>query len=77
MMMQEDFDQKGESRSEDSFPNDRSQDEAQGTDRDSGFETSAEPGVSSQMEGEDDRRAWYVIHCYSGYENKVDRKSVV
>ena len=22
-------------------------------------------------QGEDDRRAWYVIHCYSGYENKV------
>jgi len=25
----------------------------------------------AQAEGEDDDRAWYVIHCYSGYENKV------
>ncbi|MCE5208393.1 MAG: transcription termination/antitermination protein NusG [Chloroflexi bacterium] len=26
---------------------------------------------SEQKDSEDDRRAWYVIHCYSGYENKV------
>ncbi len=26
---------------------------------------------SDLMEEEDDGRAWYVVHCYSGYENKV------
>jgi transcription termination/antitermination protein NusG len=26
---------------------------------------------SQMMEQEDDGRAWYVVHCYSGYENKV------
>lgn len=71
MMMQEDFDQKGESQPEENLPDDRSQGEALENNKDSGFETSAEPGVSSQKDGEDDRRAWYVIHCYSGYENKV------
>jgi transcriptional antiterminator NusG len=25
----------------------------------------------ASMEVEDDGRAWYVVHCYSGYENKV------
>jgi transcriptional antiterminator NusG len=25
----------------------------------------------SQYEEEEDGRAWYVVHCYSGYENKV------
>jgi len=25
----------------------------------------------AQSEGEGDDRSWYVIHCYSGYENKV------
>jgi transcriptional antiterminator NusG len=43
-----------------------------------GFDA-AEPGadidqdVSNQNETEaqDDGRAWYVVHCYSGYENKV------
>ncbi len=29
--------------------------------------TSPEPSPASEMEGP----AWYVIHCYSGYENKV------
>jgi transcriptional antiterminator NusG len=31
-------------------------------------EASEEPVI---MEEEDDGRAWYVVHCYSGYENKV------
>ncbi len=26
---------------------------------------------SDTIEGEEDDRAWYVVHCYSGYENKV------
>jgi transcriptional antiterminator NusG len=32
-----------------------------------------ELGTGSQAESEllDDGRAWYVVHCYSGYENKV------
>lgn len=31
-----------------------------------------EPGNGSSDEGEDDDgRRWYVVHCYSGYENKV------
>jgi transcription termination/antitermination protein NusG len=34
---------------------------------DSGDETSEEQGL--QESG--DERAWYVVHCYSGYENKV------
>jgi transcriptional antiterminator NusG len=29
----------------------------------------AQPEV--EVEEEDDGRAWYVVHCYSGYENKV------
>jgi transcriptional antiterminator NusG len=38
----------------------------------------SEPGESevaveeeAEAEEEDDGRAWYVVHCYSGYENKV------
>jgi transcription termination/antitermination protein NusG len=31
--------------------------------------SSSEPEISPLPEGE--QRAWYVIHCYSGYENKV------
>jgi transcription termination/antitermination protein NusG len=27
--------------------------------------------VDQQVEHEDDGRSWYVVHCYSGYENKV------
>jgi transcriptional antiterminator NusG len=27
--------------------------------------------VADVFEEEDDGRAWYVVHCYSGYENKV------
>lgn len=29
------------------------------------------PGAAPVAEEPDDGRAWYVIHCYSGYENKV------
>jgi transcriptional antiterminator NusG len=28
------------------------------------------PGIPDELPPEDDR-AWYVVHCYSGYENKV------
>lgn len=28
-------------------------------------------GMEQILEGASDQRAWYVIHCYSGYENKV------
>ncbi|MCJ7658898.1 MAG: transcription termination/antitermination protein NusG [Anaerolineales bacterium] len=33
-------------------------------------EISAEERLSEDIQ-EDDGRAWYVVHCYSGYENKV------
>jgi transcriptional antiterminator NusG len=33
-------------------------------------EISAEERLSEDVQ-EDDGRAWYVVHCYSGYENKV------
>ncbi len=42
----------------------------------SGAEAEVQP-VAAEAEGEspqaeaDDGRAWYVVHCYSGYENKV------
>ncbi len=32
---------------------------------------SAEPPVGELLEPGGDQRAWYVVHCYSGYENKV------
>lgn len=31
----------------------------------------AEEEIEPEPEEEDDGRRWYVIHCYSGYENKV------
>jgi transcriptional antiterminator NusG len=31
----------------------------------------AAPGAVEEESQEDDGRAWYVIHCYSGYEKKV------
>jgi transcriptional antiterminator NusG len=34
-------------------------------------ESEAAPLTQSMIEEEDDGRAWYVVHCYSGYENKV------
>lgn len=36
-----------------------------------GEEKQEEPSKEAAEEEEDDGRAWYVIHCYSGYENKV------
>jgi transcriptional antiterminator NusG len=36
---------------------------------DSGLEGTEEFGVETEEAG--DGRAWYVVHCYSGYENKV------
>jgi len=37
------------------------------------LEAESRPGDSMRPVGmeEDDGRAWYVVHCYSGYENKV------
>lgn len=32
---------------------------------------SAEEETMDEAEDEDDGRAWFVVHCYSGYENKV------
>jgi len=34
-------------------------------------EQRADPGPSQDAEEEGDGRQWYVVHCYSGYENKV------
>ena len=31
----------------------------------------AKTAAEEAMEGASDQRSWYVIHCYSGYENKV------
>jgi transcriptional antiterminator NusG len=30
-----------------------------------------ETGQADMIEGEEDGRSWFVVHCYSGYENKV------
>jgi transcriptional antiterminator NusG len=35
------------------------------------LEEAAEEDVASAEEAEEDERQWYVVHCYSGYENKV------
>lgn len=32
---------------------------------------SSEENLEQILEGASDQRSWYVIHCYSGYENKV------
>jgi transcriptional antiterminator NusG len=34
-------------------------------------EAVAEPEAEAAVSGPPDNREWYVIHCYSGYENKV------
>lgn len=44
---------------------------AEARDADSGVETAAEAEEPETVEEPDDGRAWYVVHCYSGYENKV------
>ncbi len=36
-----------------------------------GETASLEEDLESTMEQDDDSSAWFVIHCYSGYENKV------
>jgi len=39
---------------------------------DDDFDLSLSTGAADMLEGtEEDGRAWYVVHCYSGYENKV------
>lgn len=46
--------------------------EAAETDQDDAEMGDVFPGEDTQGEAvEDDGRAWYVVHCYSGYENKV------
>src|SRR5512133_4330785 len=37
----------------------------------SGAATTSEAPSEEILEAAGDQRAWYVIHCYSGYENKV------
>jgi transcriptional antiterminator NusG len=37
----------------------------------SGADVEHEIGTQPGAELQDDGRAWYVVHCYSGYENKV------
>jgi transcriptional antiterminator NusG len=44
---------------------------AQAEDADSGVTPPAEAEEIDLVEEPDDGRAWYVVHCYSGYENKV------
>ena len=34
-------------------------------------EVAAEDAFAEEIQEEEDGRAWYVVHCYSGYENKV------
>src|SRR4030067_3794901 len=38
---------------------------------DSAPQLEGEAGILSQIDQHEDGRAWYVVHCYSGYENKV------
>ena len=40
-------------------------------DSDSPQEISLSNGEESEALIPDDGRAWFVVHCYSGYENKV------
>jgi len=40
-------------------------------DLDSSPQLEGEAGILSQIDEHEDGRAWYVVHCYSGYENKV------
>jgi len=35
------------------------------------YGSASEEGLEQILEGASDQRSWYVIHCYSGYENKV------
>ena len=44
---------------------------AQAEEIDSGVTPPAEAEEIDLVEEPDDGRAWYVVHCYSGYENKV------
>ena len=48
--------------------------EAEGEDPSLGIGAESEEEITDSVaedEHEDDGRAWYVVHCYSGYENKV------
>lgn len=46
-------------------------DAAAGEEAGADAEAAEEDRESSVEEEEDDERQWYVVHCYSGYENKV------
>jgi len=74
MMMQDEIEQKEE------FDEDAEKEngslsspmEIEGEDQDVLSDSSEEATPDSSAEAEkDERRSWYVIHCYSGYENKV------
>jgi len=39
--------------------------------QETGSQKEVDSSDASEVEEVDDDRAWYVIHCYSGYENKV------
>jgi len=41
------------------------------TNRASNASHASQDDAEVSLEGVSDQRAWYVIHCYSGYENKV------
>jgi transcriptional antiterminator NusG len=36
-----------------------------------GEESPTQPAAEAEQPATEDDRAWYVVHCYSGYENKV------
>lgn len=46
-------------------------DEAEAMPSEESEATPAPEATEARVETPDDGRAWYVIHCYSGYENKV------
>ena len=75
MMMQEDIERQEELDSEPSDVENElpASEEAQGSVQESGDEASVEMGTDEPSDDaeKDERRAWFVIHCYSGYENKV------
>jgi transcriptional antiterminator NusG len=45
--------------------------EGEGVSEEDATAEDSEETISPETEEEDDGRAWYVVHCYSGYENKV------
>jgi transcriptional antiterminator NusG len=74
-MMQDEIEQKEEIEQEDAEKENgslASPMEADSEDQDVSSDSSEEATPDSSSDAEnDERRSWYVIHCYSGYENKV------